>query len=168
MEGLRFRLNEIGVKKAILLIACLLWTLQTVALFVFQLRDSYHTYTLVSQDNYSYEFVREQDDWYKFIQFCQKVMPPDSAYLFQGDWERGHKLRYYLYPRIFIGSRNLDGDSAILQCIGEEEATHIIVHDKAAFASSELLNDSTLFERVDYNGEQAILVVNRGALEALP
>lgn len=168
MEGLRLRAKEIGAKKAILLIACFLWLLQTAALFFFQLRISYYTYTLVSQNNFSYESVREQDDWYKFIQFCQKVIPSNGVYLFQGDWERGHKLRYYLYPRVYIDGRGLGGDSAILQRIREEQVTHIIVHDKAAFASSELLNDSTLFKRVDYNSEQAILVVNRDALETLP
>ena len=168
MERLRLQAKRIGYRKAILLGACLLWLMQTIALILFQLDASYKTYTLVSQDRYSYEFVREQDDWYRFIQFCQHAIPSSGVYFFQDDWTRGHRFRYYLYPRVYVDGRGLDGDAAILQCIKDRAVTHVIVYDEAAFASSELLNDSTLFERLDYNGEQAVLIVNRSALGELP
>ena len=166
--GLKLRIARIGYEEAILVAVCFLWILQTIGLIVSEIQFSYPAFDLVSRSDYSYESVREQDDWYKFIKFCEQAISSNSVYLFQGDWDRGHTLRYYLYPRVYVDGRDLHDDAAILQRIKAESVTHVIVGDKATLAYSRLLNDAKLFTRVDYNTEQAILVVNRDALEDAP
>ena len=166
--GLKLRIVRIGYKEAILVAVCFLWIVQTIGLIVSEIQFSYQAFNLVSRSDYSYESVREQDEWYKFIKFCEQATSSNSVYLFQGDWDRGHKLRYYLYPRVYVGGRDLHDDAAILRRIKAEGVTHVIVSDKAMLADSQLLNDAKLFTKVDYNTEQAILVVNRDAVEAAP
>ena len=62
-----------GYKEAILVAVCFLWILQTIGLIVSEIQFSYPTFDLVSRSDYSYESVREQDDWHMLTK-CPRLL----------------------------------------------------------------------------------------------